>query len=449
MKKILPLALLCTTLSLPAAAQDMDMSHMDMPHSDVPHKDTPHKDMSGMHHGMTGMDHMTMQGTMQGALGSQSMTREASGTSWVPDSSPMHGIHGQYGDWSTMLHGSATFAYDHQGGQRGAEETFSESMLMAMAQRQAGVGTLGLRGMFSLDPLMGKEGYPLLFQNGETADGVEELVDRQHPHDFLMELAATYSVPMNKDNTVFGYFGYPGEPALGPAVFMHRASGIDNPEAPISHHWLDSTHITFGVATLGYVWRDWKVEGSAFNGREPDQYRWDFDDPRFSSHSLRVSYNPTQNWALQVSKGWIKSPEQLNPATDVTRVTASAIYNKKFVDGNWQTTFAFGRNAASGGDSLNAYLLESAYTFKERHTIFTRAEHVQKDELFEAPDPFAGDIFNVGKLAVGYVYDIPVHEHLKIGIGGMVDAYAQSERLESRYGEDPVSTLAFIRLKIE
>jgi hypothetical protein len=33
---------------------------------------------------------------------------------------------------------------------------------------------------------------------------------------------------------------------------MHRPSQHD-PDAPIGHHWQDSTHITFGVATLGAV----------------------------------------------------------------------------------------------------------------------------------------------------------------------------------------------------
>ncbi len=168
---------------------------------------------------------------MNGSYGSYPISREASGTSWQPDSTPHEGLHIMSGDWMVMVHGYADGIYDRQGGPRGQEKGFSESMLMIMAQRQLGGGTLGLRGMGSLDPAMGPSGYPLLLQTGETADGKTALIDRQHPHDLFMELAATYSHPLTDDSSVFGYFGLPGEPALGPTVFMHRFSGMDNPEA--------------------------------------------------------------------------------------------------------------------------------------------------------------------------------------------------------------------------
>ncbi|MGQ0585662.1 MAG: hypothetical protein ACT4PK_00460, partial [Gammaproteobacteria bacterium] len=190
---------------------------------------------------------------MEGALGPYPMSREASGTAWQADAAPMDGHHRMAGAWMVMLHGYADLVYDRQGGRRGDEKVFVPSMFMAMGQRPLGSGTWGLRAMLSADPLMGRHGYPLLFQTGETADGQEELVDRQHPHDAFMELATTYSLPLGPGGagSVFGYLGLPGEPALGPPAFMHRASGVAIPEAPLTHHWLDSTHITFGVVTLG------------------------------------------------------------------------------------------------------------------------------------------------------------------------------------------------------
>ncbi len=199
---------------------------------------------------------------------------------------------------------------------------------MGMAHRPLGGGSLTLRGMFSLDPTMGKDGYPLLFQTGETADGVTPLIDRQHPHDFLMELAAVYSHSLSEAASVFLYAGYPGEPALGPPTFMHRFSGIDNPEAPLGHHWLDATHITFGVLTGGVVWNTFKIEGSVFNGREPDEHRWNFDPLRLNSTSLRLTWNPTANWSMQASWGSLNSPEALEPDIDQQRITASVSYNR-------------------------------------------------------------------------------------------------------------------------
>lgn len=385
--------------------------------------------------------------THTGALGNYAMTRDASGTSWQPESTPMQGVMGQAGDWATMLHGFATIVLDNQGGPRGDEKVFSQSMLMGMAQKPLGTGTLTLRGMFSLDPLMGKRGYPLLLQTGETADGVNPLIDRQHPHDFLMELAALYSVPVGADASAFLYAGYPGEPALGPPTFMHRASGMDNPEAPLGHHWLDATHVTFGVITAGFVFGDWKLEGSVFNGREPDQYRWDFDSARLDSGSARLSWNPTPNWALQASLGYIHRPEALEPGIDQRRTTVSASYNVKLGEGNWQTTLAWGRNDMTPGPSLNAWLLESAVSW-QRHTLFSRAENDEKNELFEAPDPLAGRSFAVSKFSLGYVYDIPVAEHLKLGFGALGSLYALPNALDTRYGKSPNSYMLFTRLAL-
>jgi hypothetical protein len=391
--------------------------------------------------GMEGMQ-------MDGFYGAYPMSRDASGTSWVPDSTPMEGIMSMQGEWSTMVGGYIDGVYDNQGGKRGDTQSFSESMLMGMASRPLGGGTFGLRSMLSLDPLMGKEGYPLLLQTGETADGAHPLVDRQHPHDLLMELATTYSHPLTNDSSAFVYIGYPGEPALGPTTFMHRFSGMDNPEAPIDHHWLDSTHVTFGVATLGYVWQDWKFEASAFNGREPDQFRWNFDEPRLDSTSARITYNPTANWSLQVSTGEIHSPEELEPDVDQRRTTASAMYNLPIGKNNWQTTLAWGRDDLNPGHTLDAYLFESAFRYRQFDTFFARAERAQKDELFEAPDPLAGQVFAVNKLSVGYVHDIPVAEHVKLGLGGLGSVYALPSALDNAYGKMPMSFMLFARASL-
>jgi hypothetical protein len=393
-----------------------------------------------MNHEMGGM-------AMKGLYGSYSMTREASGTSWQPDSTPHEGMHLMRGDWMVMAHGFADGIYDRQGGPRGKEKGFSESMLMVMAQRPLGDGTLGLRAMGSLDPAMGPSGYPLLLQTGETADGKTGLIDRQHPHDLFMELAATYSHPLTDDSSVFAYFGYPGEPALGPAVFMHRFSGMDNPEAPITHHWLDSTHVTFGVATLGSVWRNWKLEGSAFRGREPDQYRWDMEKPGFDSFSTRLSYNPTRDWALQVSYGRIVSPEQLTPDVDTGRLTASASFNWRVGDSPAQTTFAYGQDRNRPGRTLDGFLLESAIHVAETHTIFGRAERVDKDELFDS-GPQTGNAFTVGRISLGYIYDFARWKHSQWGVGGVGSLGVIPAALKPAYGSAPASFMLFARVKI-
>ena len=402
--------------------------------------------MPGMN--MGGDDEMGM-GPMQGMYGPYLMSREASGTSWQPESTPNEGAEVMAGDWMWMFHGIVNGIYDHQGGPRGGTKWFSSSMGMAMGQRPLGPGTLGLRAMLSLDPLMGKRGYPLLLQTGETADGHTPLIDRQHPHDLFMELAASYSLPLSKRDSVFLYFGNPGEPALGPPALMHRFSGEDNPQAPITHHWLDSTHITYGVATAGVVIDQWKIEGSVFNGREPDQNRWNINSPKFDSASGRITFNPTANWSLQASYGYLKSPEQLAPATHERRLTLSAIYNRPFGDNNWATTIAWGRKMDDPGQDLNGFLLESAINLAETHTIFGRIERADEDELFEASSPLAGRSFTVNELSLGYIYDIPIVEHLKLGFGGVGTLDVLPNALRTAYGcGSPMSFMLFIRLKL-
>jgi hypothetical protein len=386
---------------------------------------------------------------MQGMYGPYPMTREASGASWQPDATPMEGVHGMYGAWSAMWHGFANAIYDHQGGPRGGSKTFINSMLMLMAQRPAADGTLGLRGMVSLDPTMGKGGYPLLFQTGETADGREPLIDRQHPHDLFMELAASYSRLLSADSAVFGYVGLPGEPALGPPAFMHRFSGMDNPEAPLNHHWLDSTHITFGVVTLGYVRRNVKAEVSAFNGREPDQNRYNIETRKLDSASGRLSWNPTLAWALQASYGRLDSPELLEPEIAIRRTTASASYQTSVGGNNWQTTLAWGRNDKRPGKQTDGWLLESAIKIGEVHTIFARVERVENDELFRENEPLHGETFRVGKLSLGYINDFAHVGRVKIGAGGLVSKYDKPSALDPFYGDDPTSYMLFLRARLQ
>lgn len=393
-----------------------------------------------------GMDHS--MSSMHGFYGLYPMSREASGTAWQPEATPMGGWHYMKGDWMFMFHGFAFGIYDHQGGPRGDEKFLSANMFMGMAQHPLGNGTLGMRTMLSLEPVtIGKNGYPELLQTGETADGKTALIDRQHPHDLFMELAASYSLPLNESSSAFAYLGYPGEPALGPATFMHRFSGADNPEAPITHHWLDSTHITFGVVTLGYIWKDLKIDGSVFTGREPDEHRWDFDRPRFDSYSGRLTYNQTKNWSMQVSYGNIESPEELEPDRNVERLTASVSYHHTWNESNWQTTLAWGRNFQHPGPDLNGVLIESVLNHSA-HTIFGRAEYVQKDELFEHGDPFHGEVFDVGKLTAGYIFDFANWQKVRFGVGGSGSIFIIPDRLESAYGDTPLSFLLFIRAKL-
>ncbi|MCW3796626.1 hypothetical protein OMW55_02220 [Sphingomonas sp. BN140010] len=428
------------TASGPAAAA-MDASTMD--HSTMNHSQVDHAVMSAG-------DHAEHQ-SMTGALNSYPMQRDASGTAWQPDASKHSGIMNGAGDWTLMAHGVVNLVYDHQSGRRGANRVFAGGMLMGMARRPVGNGTLQLKAMLSPDPLMGKRGYPLLLASGETANGTDRLIDRQHPHDFFMELSGSISQNIGGNSSVFLYAGLPGEPAFGPPAFMHREAIMDSPEAPISHHWLDSTHISFGVLTGGLTLGNAKVEVSRFNGREPDEHRWDIETAALDSTAVRVSFNPTNQLSLQGSWGHLENPEQLEPGVDQKRWSASVLYARGIAPG-WKlaATFAWGRKTIDHhGEARrdDAYMAEASLKHRD-WTIFGRGEITENRELLE--DEEHGQAFRVGKVSVGAVRDFRLAEHFSFGAGGLVSLNYLPDDLAPLYGnQKPIAAMGFVRLKLD
>lgn len=374
------------------------------------------------------------------------MSREASGTSWQPDSTPMHAYHSMLDDWMIMTHFNAFLAYDRQWSRRGDDQFNSINWFMGMATHRLGEGELMLRTMLSLEPATTAEhGYPLLFQSGEAFHG-RALVDRQHPHDLFMELAASYRYPLNDKTAISLYLAPSGEPALGPPAFMHRASAGDNPAAPITHHWLDSTHISFGVATLGMSYDKFRIEGSIFNGREPDEDRWNIDTIHLDSYAGRVTYNPTDHWSLQGSYGYLKSPEELHPGESVRRATASAIYNRPLRDGgNWAATLAWGLNNEAGINS-NAVLLESSLDLASRNSIFGRAEYIQKtgEELDLQPEHKK---FGLTGLTLGASHELTPGKPYSVAFGASITYTFKPSSLDEFYGDHPIGLWVFFRIR--
>jgi len=349
------------------------------------------------------------------------------------------------GDWMLMAEGTLNLVYDHQSGARGDDKLFPSGMLMGMARRPIGNGTLQFRAMLSPDPIMGKRGYPLLLASGETANGRDRLIDRQHPHDFFMELSASLSQTIRPKSSAFLYAGLPGEPAFGPPSFMHRQSIMDSPEAPISHHWLDSTHITFGVVTAGLVLDRIKIEASRFNAREPDQHRWNIETGPLDSTAVRVSWNPARTLALQGSWGRFKDPEQLEPGVDQKRWSASALWADEVAPG-WHAaaTLAWGRKTIAHHKD-DAWVAEASVKHSG-WTVFGRGEVTENRQLTDVEH---GPAYRVGKLSAGAIRDFAVADHLSLGAGALGSLNFVPDALAPAYGShNPVGAMAFIRLKL-
>ncbi len=365
-----------------------------------------------------------------------SMTRDGSGTSWLPDETPMYAVHRQANGWMLMLHGNAFLQYLKETGDRGSDQAGSVNWVMGMAQRNVGGGQLMLRGMLSAEPWTIRGcGYPDLLATGEECDG-EAIHDRQHPHDLFMELAAQYTRPLGRGVRLQLYGGPAGEPALGPVAFMHRISGLPNPVAPITHHWLDSTHITYGVATAGVFATKWKAEGSVFNGREPDSDRTNFDFAAMDSWSARLWFMPSPQWALQASGGRLTEAEAGHadePRIDVNRVTASVTYHRTTLENTfWATTAAWGRNS-EGGEASHALLVESGVTLRDRDAVYGRFEWVQKSGHDLVVEP-GHDLFAVAKLQGGYTRYLSTWKGWTPGVGAAVSGGIVPTSLEPVYG---------------
>lgn len=397
------------------------------------------------------------------------MTRTGSGTTWLPDRSPMHAKHLIAGQWELMLHGIAFVQYDKQYSDRGDEQFGAPNWGMLMATHPLGSGRFQLRGMMSLDPFtVTPRGYPLLLQSGE-AYRRQPLHDRQHPHDLFMELAGIYEHPIANNLGLQLYLAPVGEPASGPVAFPHRPSAASDPMAPLGHHWQDATHISFGVATAALYSRSLKLEGSIFNGREPDEIRTNFDyrGRSLDSYAGRLTFNPSPNVSLSTSYAYLKTPEALHPEVSQRRVTATALYGRTVgAKGEWSSALIYGANKESGGSEggsstlSNSVLAETNLDLDGTNTVFGRAEFVQKSAADLAVDAaeqpgiaaFAATTpetrFNVGSVVLGYVRESGSFSGGSIGLGARGSVNVILNTLEPAYGtRAPAGFAIFVRFR--
>lgn len=378
------------------------------------------------------------------------MNRNGSGTAWLPDQTPMYAWMKHKARWSYMAHGAIflrgnwqNINYSYRNGGRDFD---APTWFMGMAQYKTKSNGLFLfRAMMSLDPItVGLDGYPLLFQSGESYKG-EPLKNRQHPHDLFSELAVGYTQKINDDFDVSLYLAYPGEPALGPTAFMHRISSVNNPDAPLGHHWQDATHITFGVATLGIRYKKFKLEGSSFTGREPDEERYGFDKPRFDSYSYRLSYAPTANFVMQASRASLRNPEA--DGEDVARTTASVIYGKRIGDVKHLTaTAAWGFNDAGGHHKEHSFLVEGNYQI-DRLAVYGRVEVVEKSpqELLDIPS-LDDDVVPIQAFTLGSNYRLGSWFGANTALGFQATLNKAPAELSPYYGPTPLSMQAYVRI---
>jgi hypothetical protein len=438
-----------------------------------------------------------------------------SGTSIEPATTPIPMLMTDRGAWRLMVHANAFVANTQQqaDNERGRDAFFSTNWIMPMAQRNFGAhgrsGELTLRTMFSLEPItVPDRNYPELFQQGETAHG-NPIVDGQHPHDFFMEVAALYDLPLSP-HTLLSFYGAPiGDPAIGPTAYPHRQSASEDPIAALGHHQQDSTHIAFNVLTGGLTYRIARIEFSGFHGGEPDEHRWAFQPSpnghAIDSYSTRLTISPTPDLTGQYSIAHITSPEALYPGENQQRQTASMMYHHTFhsrqaapspsmnmpgmdmskmqnmpgmnMNSTQQgsathaprpmhmvpdprtdlaTTFLWGRaRSLTDNSKENSYLAEALLRFASTNYIWTRIENAgRSNELLLTtgsplpPNFIETPIGHVAAYTFGYDHDLPLGRHLLAAPGAQLTIYRTPELLRSTYGNTPTAETLFIRFRL-
>ena len=404
------------------------------------------------------MPGMNMSGSapdmmMTGPLGI-STDRQGSGTSWVPEAVLMPFRHALWGKWDIMSHWNVFGEYIAQRGPRGDTQFGSINWSMVMASRPLLGGRLQLRAMNSVEAAtVGRCGYPHLLQSGETCRGLPNH-DHQHPHDFFMETAALYEHAISRSLAWSIYLAPSGEPAAGPVAFMHRPSAMNDPMSNIGHHWQDATHITFGVVTAAVYGKQWKLEGSTFNAREPDENRWNFDlgDAKLSSFAGRFTVNPSVRWSVSSSYALLDGHDPAEPDELMRRATASVLHARTFARaGQVAGALVWGANRHEGGMWEHSVLAEANVALDARNTVFGRAEYVRKsgedlalDGVVVSPE----DELPLRTLSLGYVREVGTAKFLGFGIGARGTVSWVPETLRPAYGSaTPTGLALFIRVR--
>lgn len=382
---------------------------------------------------------------------------QSTGTSQQPEAWPMPMAMSPVRSWRLMWMGQGFLAATQQSGPRGKDKIYSLNWGMLSAAKPIGEGSLMLRSMLSLEPATVTDRvYPLLFQTGEAAFG-QPIVDGQHPHDLFMELSVQYARPVGETAMLNFYYAPIGDPALGPTAFPHRASAIEMPQAALSHHWQDSSHIANNVLTAGISLGRARIEVSGFHGMEPDEGRWNIDYGAMDSWSARFSLYPSSNWKAQVSAGRLNQPEPFHE-DDVVRYTASLHNILPRGNGNsWATSFIWGRNYQTlAGESTNAFLAETVLPVGEKNFVTGRVEWGQRDELFaddheleEHLEHEAGSLaFAVTALTAGYTRDVMTDGKFQVGVGANISGYWIEDALKPYYGKHPWGVTFFARIRL-
>lgn len=188
-----------------------------------------------------------------------------------------------------------------------------------------------------------RDGTPELLQLGESKDDGTLYLDAQHPHSSpLMGLTLSDTVSIGSDLGHAKIWIAPrGESTDGPIAFMHRPTGMVNPDAPLGHHiGQDAGHISSTVLGGLLNVKDWTLEFSTFHGAEPEPMNVDLPLGSPDSYAMRLSENLSAHLLAMASAAYVKSPEPDDPTLDHIWRYSVSLYADAKLDGGWRISDA-------------------------------------------------------------------------------------------------------------
>lgn len=344
-------------------------------------------------------------------------------------------------------------------GRRGVDQFAAPNMFMLDAGR-----TIGVHQFVNID-LMGttelwtypQHGYPELLQIGEERSNGTPFIDAQHPHSSpVMGLTLSDTVTLGDAEMLKLYFAPRGESTDGPIAYLHRESAQDNPDAPLGHHvGQDVGHISSTVFGAQLNLGTWIVEGSAFNGREPQPTRVDLPLGPVDSEALRITCVIAPEHRVMASVAHVDQVDPLYPGmTSATRLSAS-LYDQLALGtlGPLEHTLIIGAIKRSPGyPSLTSILDEGVVKYGSAD-FWGRIEVLQRlaSELeIPAPATTAGRYENrwVSALTVGYTYWLPWQSRIQAGVGSSLTMDVIPEDWASAYGHrTPLTVRLIVQLR--
>ena len=375
--------------------------------------------------------------------------RLGSGTSWLPDSSPLYAVIPHIGRWGFMLHGNVYAGFSHYNSRRGWNRFMGRNTLMGALFRTFKSSELLGRLALSLEPLtIGSRGYPQILQTGQQSDGTL-IHDRMYALDFFRELALTYNWKVTENWAALVYAAAAGEPALGPVTFTQRVSASPDPLAPLGFRAQENSHASFGVLTVGAYTRALKIEASWFNGEVPGKKRYGIYFRKPDSYAVRVSYNPGISWSLQLSYGFSERPVASEPDRSDHRLSASFSYtNWLGADAGLACTVSLAQRVTTRDYASTALLAEFYRNFDGHHALFGRGELMQKDGLELELERASKRRYAVGTLAGGYIYYLTPLVSVVPGFGARFSINPMDGELVNDYGRRvPVGIMVFAQLR--